>query len=105
MYDDPDSGIILQPSHQQNTPCGSTEVNGPQTTVGAAGAAGLVQVTDEDDGTPCSLRDSSEALQQTPHLVGTVDVHMTAQVTLDGVQDQQPCVVLHDGLLDPLVQE
>lgn len=97
--------FFLHSADQQNTSCCRAEVNRAQSPVGAACTRSLVQMTNQHDGTASPLRNRRNIFQNGADLVSTVHIHLTAQVTLNRIQNQKPCAGLHNGSFDPFVQQ
>ena len=97
--------LVLLPAHQQDAPGRPGNVDGPQAPVEAALALGLVHVPHQHDGAAGPLGDARQGVEGGAHLVGPVHVHLSAEIGLQRVQDQEPCTGGRDGVLDPGVGE
>ena len=92
MHDYAPVGVALVTGYQKNASCGSCQVNGAQSAVSRLCTRVLVHVSDEDNGTAELLRHIGEIAHNGTYLVGTVHINVRTQISLQGVEDNEPCV-------------
>ena len=62
-------------------------------------------MTHHHDGASRSFRNGGDIFQHGANLIGTVHINFPAEITLNGIEDHQPCAGLHDGSFDPFIQQ
>ena len=62
-------------------------------------------MTDEDNGAARALRHRRYPLEHRTHLIGPVHIHLTTQVCLYRIDDNELRSCLLDGLLQPFIAE
>ena len=93
------------PGHQQNAPGSAHNVHRADGPVDGLLPDSLVHVVDDEDGTPLLPGDLDEGTELPPDLVGGVDACFLPNVGGEGVEDDEPCARLPDGLDQPFIRE
>lgn len=77
-----DGITTFESPHHQNASGGSGEINGTEVTVARLLVLRLVHMTNQNDGALHTIRNGRDAFHDGPYLVGTIHVHLAAQIRL-----------------------